>query len=287
MDLILVTLIFFAPILDKDQEPVAFRQELKNIENSTVDLQDYLRLDCPFPKFEDQFSHLEPEALIIHEYRGLEGLIRRRVTQRINSWFSKHLKNHWEESYLNDMDLWKAQRSYDLSASDWNFRWWERTWLASLEDGGQKRTAILEGQVNYLDLGFLKLSNEGKFSLDSWDVSFDEASSATLLNQSNLSDLEETLERDRLGLKVTTPGGNLYQGRWFSVAANLRFSIRPPSKFSLDSLDQNRSSVRLNLVAKSFYNKKGKPWLVANLRTTVQPFREEFACQLVIEIYWD
>lgn len=249
--------------------------------NVLTDLDFNLNPHISFPSYWNSYAN-QPRNTIIVDYDGLHGVIYKQITRLSDKYYNKMLDNFWQQSYLHPMDLDRAQRQYNLNASDWGCRWWEQRvsfWdHFPVEKGGARVTVHTIGQKSQvLALGPLAVYNTGKTSWQGWRLSLDAPEDDTQ-NNAISNDPNNLLKNRDLSFGIKPPKGNIYTGDYWTVSGSVDLSIR------VNNLNNNGSRIRGEISILGYYGYRKIPWVDITLRGAARPLRNDYSVTLYISL---
>lgn len=249
--------------------------------NIDTSLLDSVRLNlnevrCPNYDYWDDYAS-RPSYNIQTEYVGFHRAVYNQLDRLAMRYYKQQMRTYWEQSYKHPLDLDRQMRDYNLYISDFHNQWWNRSWWDSLppEKGGQVTIVHRVGcQTDVLQLGPIRLSNEGKVSWESWKVDVEDNQDVVLTDAEAIQQGAIT-QKYNVGLRSPEAGidDDWYQIR-FAAKVNLRVD-----NFS----EENKTEIGCNFKF-TLLNKNRTPTLRFQASVRYQPLTGRAEAQFQLSL---
>ena len=242
------------------------------------DLDLRINLDTSYPggNYWNDYGN-QPSYHINYEYCGIQGVIYSQNEKIANRYYKQQLAVYWNQTYSHPFDLDKRMRSYQLESSNNGYHWWDRTWRESLppEKGGQTTiTHKIGSRIEILQIGPLGLTNEGRFSWESWRLDIEDNPETALSDIEAIQRTETLREKYNLGIKSPEA---LYRADWFDFKVAARVNVR------VDNLTmENKSEIGLSF--KFILKHQGISYLRVTGSIKCQPLTRQAEAQLQLSL---
>jgi hypothetical protein len=221
----------------------------------------------------------QPSYHINYEYGGIQGVIYTQLEKLANRYYKQQLATFWDQSYSRTSDLDRQMRLYQLEASDSGYHWWDRTWRESLppEKGGQiTATYQIGSKIDVMRIGPLGLTNEGRFSWESWRLDVEDNPGVNRGAQADVEALRKGALQEKYNLGLKSPEAE-YGDEWFQFRMGVRLNIRA------DNLAMgNKSEVGLNF--KLILLNHGRAYVKLTGSAKYQPLTGQAEAQLQLSL---